>query len=64
MEEKWDALLKKVLSGKMIEKQEAMELWDCGVEELADAADEIRKRFCGNHFDFCTYKVEGKKNDA
>lgn len=59
MEEKWDALLKKVLSGKMIEKEEAMELWDCGVEELADAADEIRKRFCGNHFDFCTI-INGK----
>ncbi len=27
MEEKWDALLKKVLSGKMIEKEEAMEFW-------------------------------------
>lgn len=59
MEEKRDTLLKKVLSGKMIEKQEAMELWDCGVEELADAADEIRKRFCGNHFDFCTI-INGK----
>lgn len=59
MERKSEELLKNVLSGKSIEKEEAMDLWVCDVEELANAADQIRKSFCGNRFDFCTI-INGK----
>lgn len=48
METKLEERLKKVLAGKTIEKEEAMDLWEFDVEELADAADRIRKSFCGN----------------
>lgn len=59
METKLEERLKKVLAGKTIEKEEAMDLWEFDVEELADAADRIRKSFCGNQFDFCTI-INGK----
>ncbi|MDR3280687.1 MAG: biotin synthase BioB [Synergistaceae bacterium] len=49
----------KVLSGGKISKNEALELVDSELEELCGAADEIRERFCGNVFDFCSI-INGK----
>ncbi len=47
-------LKNKVLSGEMLTKNEAIELSSAPLEELCNAADEIRKHFCGNSFDICT----------
>lgn len=49
----------KVLSGYQINKKEAMELFKEPLWELQEAADELRKYFCGNRFDMCTI-VNGK----
>lgn len=49
----------KVLSGEIITKQEALHLLEAPIEELCSAADELRKRFCGDYFDMCTI-VNGK----
>lgn len=52
-------LKEKVLCGGQIEKKEAMALVDAELEELCEAADEIRKKFCQNGFDICTI-INGK----
>lgn len=44
----------KVLGEENITKEEIMTLKDADLEELAQAADEIRAKFCGNGFDICT----------
>lgn len=49
----------KVLSGAMISKEEAMIIADAPLEEICSAANEIRKHFCGNHFDICAI-INGK----
>ena len=49
-----ERLKKKILSGELITKTEALELSNAPIEELCKAADEIRSRFCGNSFDMCT----------
>lgn len=49
----------KVLEGKLLAKEEIMELVDAPLEELCEAANEIRKHFCGNVFDLCTI-INGK----
>lgn len=49
----------KVLNGKLLNKEEAMELIEVPLEELCNAADNIRKHFCGNGFDICTI-INGK----
>lgn len=49
----------KVLSGYQINQKEAMELVKEPLWELQEAADELRKHFCGNRFDMCTI-VNGK----
>ena len=43
-----------VLSGKQINKEEAMFLYEQPLEELCQSADKIRKHFCENQFDICT----------
>ncbi len=45
---------KKVLKGIQITKNDAMELLDIPFDDLVNAADRIRKHFCGNTFDVCT----------
>lgn len=52
-------LKEKVLRGELISKAEAIELSKTPLKELCEAADEIRKHFCGDNFDFCTI-VNGK----
>lgn len=46
-------LKEEVIDGKLITKDEAMELGTAPVKELCDAANEIRAHFCGNKFDLC-----------
>lgn len=52
-------LKEKVLSGKEITREEAIELSQCPLEELTAAADEIRQKVCGEVFDMCTI-INGK----
>lgn len=52
-------LKEKVLSGKEITREEAIELSQCPLEELTAAADEIRQKMCGEVFDMCTI-INGK----
>lgn len=59
MEEQLELLKKKVLEGGQTSKEEALALAEMPLEELCQAADEIRQHFCGNKFDMCTI-VNGK----
>lgn len=52
-------LKEKVLNGGLIDKSEAMQLWEADYDELCSAANEIREKFCSNNFDICTI-VNGK----
>ncbi|MDE7423754.1 MAG: biotin synthase BioB [Lachnospiraceae bacterium] len=52
-------LNEKILAGYQINQKEAMELFKEPLGELQEAADELRKHFCGNRFDMCTI-VNGK----
>ncbi len=52
-------LKEKVLNGEWLSREEAVSLQEEPLEELAQAADEIRKHFCGNRFDMCTI-INGK----
>lgn len=52
-------LKEKILAGYQINQKEAMKLFKEPLEELQEAADELRKYFCGNRFDMCTI-VNGK----
>ena len=55
-------LKQKVMDGKEITKEEAMNLAEADLDELCQAADEIRKHFCGNVFDICScINVKGGK---
>ena len=49
----------KVLKGGLVGRQEALRLAEELLLELQEAADEIRKRVCGDGFDICTI-VNGK----
>ena len=49
----------KIYNGEDITRQEAITLAKEPLEELATAADEIRKYMCGNRFDMCTI-INGK----
>lgn len=44
---------RKVFDGESLTKEEVMEIADAPLEELCQAADEIRRHFCGNAFDIC-----------
>lgn len=50
---------KLVLDGKLLTKEQALELEQADLDELCKAADEIRKHFCGDAFDICTI-INGK----
>lgn len=52
-------LKEKVLQGYEVPAEEAMALWEAPLEELSEAANEIREKMCGNGFDICTI-VNGK----
>lgn len=54
-----ETLGNKILEGKMITKQEAIELYEQPLQELCQKANEIRKQFCSNRFDICTI-INGK----
>ncbi|MGB5824108.1 MAG: biotin synthase BioB [Proteocatella sp.] len=47
-------LKNKVLEGETITRADALELFKQPLKELAEAADEIRRYFCGNDFDLCS----------
>lgn len=52
-------LKNKILAGELITKAEALSLVNVDLEELTQAANEIRQRMCGNTFDICTI-INGK----
>lgn len=52
-------LKERILSGGQIGREEALQLWEANIQELCEAADEIRAVFCGNGFDLCTI-INGK----
>lgn len=54
-----ETLGNEILEGKMITKQEAIELYGQPLQELCQKANEIRKQFCSNRFDICTI-INGK----
>lgn len=49
----------KALRGEWIERDEALRLAGEPLEKLQEAADEIRRKVCGNGFDICTI-INGK----
>lgn len=54
-----EQLKNKVLAGGEVIREEALELMDVPLEELSQAADQLREHFCGDRFDLCTI-VNGK----
>lgn len=54
-----EKLKQKVLGGGEVTREEALELVEAPLEELAQAADQLREHFCGDRFDLCTI-VNGK----
>lgn len=54
-----DKLKSKVLAGREVTREEALGLMDAPLEELSQAADQLREHFCGDRFDLCTI-VNGK----
>ncbi len=52
-------LYKKASDGISISKEEAMRLASAPLDELCEAADLLRRHFCGNKFDMCTI-INGK----
>lgn len=59
MEGRLGELKNKVLQGDLLTKEEALILADMPLDILCKAADDIRRKFCGNQFDLCTI-VNGK----
>lgn len=59
MESELESLKQKVLEGYKVNKREALALAELPLEDLGVAADEIRKKFCGDSFDLCTI-INGK----
>lgn len=49
----------RILNNELLGREEALLLTEAPLEELAEAADEIRTHFCGNAFDICTI-INGK----
>ncbi len=46
-------LKEKIYHGQTVTKEEALALYKAPLAPLTAAADEIRRRFCGNRFDLC-----------
>ena len=49
-----NGLKRRVLQEEEITKDEALQLIKADLEELCEAANEIRKEFCGDEFEICT----------
>lgn len=47
-------LKEKILNGYLINREEAISLISAPLDELCEAADEIREKMCGNGFDLCS----------
>lgn len=54
-----EKIKEKILSGATLSKQESLFLVNAPLDELCDAADQIRRKLCGNTFDICTI-INGK----
>lgn len=54
-----ESLRDRVLNGEPLSKNQALQLREAELEPLCDAADEIRRHFCGGGFDLCSI-VNGK----
>ena len=54
-----EELKEKVLAGGEVTREEALELVEAPLKELAQAADQLREHFCGDRFDLCTI-INGK----
>lgn len=52
-------LKEKVINGRSLTKEEAMHLSSAKLSPLCEAADQIRRHFCGNAFDMCSI-INGK----
>lgn len=52
-------LKERIIAGGEISREGALQLFKEPVEDVAQAADEIREKFCGNGFDICTI-INGK----
>lgn len=52
-------LQKKVINGGTLSREEAILLSSAQLEPLCEAADQIRRHFCGNAFDMCSI-INGK----
>ena len=52
-------LKEKIFSNAVITREEALTLVDAPLDQLTQAADEIREHFNGNTFDICTI-INGK----
>ena len=52
-------LKERIIAGGEINREEALQLFEEPVEDVAQAADKIREKFCGNGFDICTI-INGK----
>lgn len=52
-------LKERILNGELLEKSDILCLIDAPIDELCQAADEIREHFCKDVFDICTI-VNGK----
>lgn len=53
-------LQKKVINGGTLSREEAILLSSAQLEPLCEAADQIRRHFCGNAFDMCSI-INGKR---
>lgn len=53
------SITENILGGGEIAPSEAVAVYDAPVEELSGAANEIRKKYCGDNFDICTI-INGK----
>ena len=54
-----ERLKEKIRNKEQVDREEALLLADVPLEELTEAADELRRKFCGNGFDICTI-INGK----
>ncbi|MGL4548632.1 hypothetical protein [Eubacterium aggregans] len=51
-----NTLTQKILKGGQVTRQEASTLSQVPLNDLAAAATQLRKHFCGNTFDLCTIR--------
>ncbi|MEG0830211.1 MAG: biotin synthase BioB [Anaerovoracaceae bacterium] len=58
-----EKLKNKIENGGLCTRKEALTLYDQPLEDLCQAANEIRKRFCSSGFDICTI-INGKSGNC